>query len=169
MNYKILIEGQTLELPEEWAGTDSNLKAALTPYFPGAVNAKFMRSEPKDGVITVTVVKQAGTKGAETIIDDPQNLLFVRETDARKTSEPEDQVMRKLIDAREGMNPVVELHRLLEGKTLNQMGVEKLLQIDQDIDQALDVGRKERDSIDSTLSLLVNTEAKPAPIVMVGF
>ena len=81
-----------------------------------------MRSEPKDGVITVTVVKQAGTKGAETIIDDPQNLLFVRETDARKTSEPEDQVMRKLIDAREGMNPVVELHRLLEGKTLKPDG-----------------------------------------------
>ena len=36
MNYKILIEGQTLELPEEWAGTDSNLKAALTPLLSGS-------------------------------------------------------------------------------------------------------------------------------------
>lgn len=61
--YKITIEGQTLDLPAEIAATDEGLKAALQPFFPGAANAKFLRTE-KDGVVTVNVVKQAGTKGA---------------------------------------------------------------------------------------------------------
>lgn len=68
--YKVTIEGQTLELPAEIASDDAKLKAALQPFFPGAANAKFMRSEA-DGVETVNVVKQAGTKGRITLDVDP--------------------------------------------------------------------------------------------------
>lgn len=174
MIYKISIEGQTLDMPEEIAGDDGKLKSALSPYFPGAANAKFMRSEPKDGVITVTVVKQAGTKGVDietgkvylpdgnwSLIDDPMAPF--------RTQEPEDQVLRKLIDAPEGMNPVVELDRELEGKLLNQMSVEKLLELDAQIDQVTSEGRKERDNLDSMLRSFEHATPQPSTVVMSGF
>jgi len=62
-NYVISIEGQTIPMPMEVAMNDQLLKDALAPYWPGAANSKIMRGEPVDGVVTVTVVKQAGTKG----------------------------------------------------------------------------------------------------------
>jgi len=160
MNYKISIEGQTIELPEEIAGDDAKLKAALTPFFPGAANAKFMRTEPKDDVVTVTVIKQAGTKGLKAdliIIDDP----IIRE--------PQDQVLRRLIEAEEGINPVVDLNRAVEGKLLNQMGVEKLMALDKKIDLTVKEGRKERDDVETTLSLLEHAKPQPAESVSTGF
>lgn len=76
---KIKIEGQEIEMPAEIARDDTSLKNALSPYFPGAANAKFMRSEEKDGVITVTVVKQAGTKGAKVLrSEDKEGLTSVK-------------------------------------------------------------------------------------------
>ena len=120
MIYKISIEGQEIEMPEEIAGDDGSLKTALSPYFPGAANAKFMRSEPKDSVITVTVVKQAGTKGAE---DDVKQIFSHLESHLPESST--DQVMQKRIAAPQGVNPVVALDNEYEGKLLNQMSVEK--------------------------------------------
>lgn len=55
--------GQEFTLPEEWASDDSKLKQALKPLYPEVGDAKISR-ETKDGVMHVTVVKQAGKKGA---------------------------------------------------------------------------------------------------------
>jgi hypothetical protein len=63
MKYIASIEGQPIPLPENVALDDGKIKAALAPYFPAAANSKIMRSEPVDDVVTVTVIKQAGTKG----------------------------------------------------------------------------------------------------------
>lgn len=59
-----LPDGQELEIPDDIAKDDESLKNALAPYVPDIRNAKLNRST-KDGVMTVNVVKQAGTKGAE--------------------------------------------------------------------------------------------------------
>lgn len=63
LTYNISIEGQTIPMPAEIATNDQLLKDALAPYWPGAANAKIMRGDPVNGAVTVTVVKQAGTKG----------------------------------------------------------------------------------------------------------
>lgn len=165
MNYKISIEGQTIDLPEEIAGDDAKLRAALTPFFPGAANAKFMRTPPKDEVVTVTVIKQAGTKGSDhdlILIDGPLKPQ-------RELGDADDLVLRRLIEAEEGQNPVVDLNTALEGKTLNQLGIEKLLELDSEIDETLEVGRKERDRLENTLSLLKRTAPQPASSVPTGF
>ncbi len=63
LTYEISIEGQTIPMPAEIALDDKLLKDALAPYWPGAANSKIMRGDPVNGKVTVTVVKQAGTKG----------------------------------------------------------------------------------------------------------
>ena len=58
-----LPDNQELELPDEIAKDDEQLRNALAPYAPDVRNAKLTRST-KDGVMIVTVVKQAGTLGS---------------------------------------------------------------------------------------------------------
>lgn len=60
--YQITIEGQTIPVPPEIGSSDAAVKAALAPYFPDAANAMITRSEKGD-VVTVNVVKKAGSKG----------------------------------------------------------------------------------------------------------
>ncbi len=144
MRYKIQIEGQELELPEEVAGSDAQLKTALSPFFPGAANAKIMRLPEKDGVVVVQVIKQAGTKGADRPFD-------------------------RLVRAKAGTNPVVELHLKLADITLNQMPPDQLLVLDKQIGKAIEAGRQQRDNIGITAALLVEAEAREALTVPTGF
>lgn len=187
MKYMIKIEGQEIEMPEEIAGDDSSLKSALAPYFPGAANAKFMRSEPKDDVITVTVVKQAGTKGADSnsqlllrhdskitmILDEFRRAEdaggFQAVLDRLMQNSPTDQVLRKLIEAPEGINPVVALDNELEGQLLNQMGVERLIALNDEIDNVITIGQDELSKMETTLRGLDRIEAAPALSVVTGF
>jgi hypothetical protein len=185
MNYKISIEGQEIDMPEEIAGDDAALKSALSPYFPGAANAKFMRSEPKDGVITVTVVKQAGTKGASEesqlkvgskitkILDEfrraEDSSGFQVLLDRQMHNSPTDQVLQKLINAPQGINPVVALDNELEGRLLNQMGVEKLIALNDQIDEVISAGQDEFSKMESTLRGLDLIEAAPSLSVVTGF
>lgn len=176
MKYKIMIEGQEIEMPEEIAADDGALKSALSPYFPGAANARYTRSEPKDDVITVTVVKQAGTKGAspspiDVIIKRPgkqsPTLSFLYKT--LPTSD-DDQVLRKLIIAHEGINPVKELdHKLSNQPAMNQIPFEAMLKRDEEIREAIEIGEIEVSNMARTHKLLSETKPQPAPMVVSGF
>jgi hypothetical protein len=165
MKYKIMIEGQEIEMPEEIAGDDGALKSALSPYFPGAANAKFIRTEPKDNVITVTVVKQAGTKGS----GDDDALQILAHLDVALPGSLTSQVLIKLIETPEGINPVVALHRSLEGRTLNQMTVDQLMGLDDQIDEIIQSGLKEKMAIDSSLALITKIAPIPSKVVVTGF
>jgi hypothetical protein len=61
----ILPDQQKLEgFDDSIAGDDQMLKDALSQYVPEIRNAKLNRTT-KDGLMTVSVVKQSGTKGAD--------------------------------------------------------------------------------------------------------
>ena len=60
-----LPDGQQLDIPDDIASDDEMLKNALAPYVPDIRNAKLNRSTSSAGLMTVNVVKQAGTKGYE--------------------------------------------------------------------------------------------------------
>lgn len=67
---KLVIEGQTYDIPDEVAThgatvaeQDQHLLDVLRPNFELAANAT-LRRETKDGTLTITVVKAPGTKGA---------------------------------------------------------------------------------------------------------
>lgn len=136
--YKITIEGQTLEnLPAEIAGDDAKLKAALQPFFPGAANAKFMRSE-KDGVVTVNVIKQAGTKGRKCL---RANIFS-------------DRAVNALIGCPESRNPVITLEEELREFDPRKLSAEQMLALDGRIRKTLEEGQAQFDAILSAESRL---------------
>ncbi len=64
LKYIVSIEGQSIPVPAEMGSSDDLIKSALTPFFPGIATGKIHRGEAIDGVVTITIIKQAGTKGA---------------------------------------------------------------------------------------------------------
>lgn len=165
MKYKILIEGQTLDLEEDIAGDDGKLRSALTPYFPGAANAKFMRSEPKEDTISVTVVKQAGTKG----LLHADKIIFDEFDEFSELNLGMAESLYKLIASLEGVNPVAKMNEEMAGRTLNQLDAEQLLRVDDQIEDALTKGRKENDNLRATANLLIEADAQPSSVVVTGF
>ena len=165
MKYKILIEGQTLDLEEDIAGDDGKLRSALTPYFPGAANAKFMRSEPKEDTISVTVVKQAGTKG----LLHADKIIFDEFDEFSELNLGMAESLCKLIASLEGVNPVAKMNEEMAGRTLNQLDAEQLLRVDDQIEDALTKGRKENDNLRATANLLIEADAQPSSVVVTGF
>ena len=146
MKYIVSIEGQNIPMPEEVAGDDAKIKAMLAPYFPGAANSKIMRSEATNDTITITVIKQAGTKGSGSILD-------------------------KLISAKEQQNPVVEMHQAMMDidEKLVAYSTEALLELDEKIGKTLEIGNAERKEINTTLSLLRHSPARPSLCLVEGF
>src|SRR5215204_3414001 len=56
--------GQTFPLPVSIAADDNLIKRSLASVIPYIDTAKLERSEPKDGVVTITVTKTHAPKGA---------------------------------------------------------------------------------------------------------
>src|SRR5215208_4400328 len=56
--------GQTFPLPASIATDDNLIKRSLASVIPYIDTAKLERSEPKDGVVTITVTKTHAPKGA---------------------------------------------------------------------------------------------------------
>jgi UPF0288 family protein (methanogenesis marker protein 3) len=139
--YVIAIEGQNIDLPAEIAADDAKVKSALAPYFPGAANAKIMRAE-KDGVETVTVIKQAGTKGG---------------------------IVEALIACKPSRNPVAELYEELSGVTVNSIDPKNLLELDARVKTVIKRGEEQKKAVYAAERLLEKLEARPAKMVVTGF
>lgn len=140
--YKILIEGQTIPVPPEIGESDENVKKALAPFFPEAANAMITRTE-KDGVISVNVVKKAGSKG-----EGP---------------------LQRLLECPESRNPAVKLHQELTQRFPAGLDAEAMLELDQRIDKAIESGEQQGRQIEGTLQRLQKSRPVPAPVVVAGF
>src|SRR5215207_9564324 len=68
LTYKLNIQetGQTFPLPASIATDDNLIKRSLASVIPYIDTAKLERSEPKDGVLTITVTKTHAPKGGGT-------------------------------------------------------------------------------------------------------
>ena len=63
--------GQTIELPDEIASSDEQIRAALAPLYPAIANATISREQGADGQTVVKITKVAGTKGLQTAFEVP--------------------------------------------------------------------------------------------------
>lgn len=144
--FKVTIEGQTMDLPAEIAGDDVKLKQALSPYFPGAANAKIVRAEAGD-VVTVNVIKQAGTKGLFPLPETPLQIL---------TGLPESQ------------NPVMALYQELINVDPRSLSTEQQLDLDARVRGEVAEGENQRRDIQDTLRLLKVARAVPGNTVPEG-
>ena len=146
MNYLIKIEGQEIPVPEEIGKSDESVKQVLTPYYPQAANSLITRVQ-KDDLVTITVVKQAGTKGVMI---------------------PDEEILEGLIQCEGGKNSAVALYEVFR-ENIPFKDPYTLLRMSGEIDEALSKGQDEAHMCDQSFQRIVESQAQPASIVVPGF
>src|SRR5947207_2477705 len=127
---KVILDGQTIALPEEVVQTDDAVVRALTPLYPDVANAEIARRD-EQGETVITVVKRPGTKGAC------------------------QQVLQCLLDAPSEVNPAVSLCLALRRQHLEDATSDELLAQRERIDTAIEAGEAQLEDVRATLKRLV--------------
>ncbi len=144
MTYQIVIEGQTIPVPEEIGASDEAVKRALAPFYPDVANALVTRVT-KDELTTITVVKRAGTKGARS-------------------------PLQHLIDCKGGKNDAIALYEEIQAMETDEINDPmKMLEIDGRIEQAIESGKQQAESVVYAAQRLAKAIPQPAPVIVVGF
>ena len=152
--YVVMIEGQSIPVPEEVGVDDSLVRAALAPFFPDVANALITRKTTGE-TVTVNVVKKAGSKGGN-----PHPQPFFQ----RKKGEAFVEALR---EAPSGQNPAVALY--MEVMSFGKLDPVELLRMEGRIQKALESGLAQGEQVQAALALLRKAQAQPAAIVPVGF
>jgi hypothetical protein len=151
--YILKIEGQELTIPTEVGGLeDADLKRALTPMFPGAANSKIERVE-KDGTVTITVIKLAGSKG----------------NGRRSSSRKKGGGLAALLSCKSRRNPAVELYLEMHAQNVNALDPTGMIALADDIDSTLAAGIKQNQQVVVALARLVRAAPKEGMFVPAGF
>jgi hypothetical protein len=146
---KIRFEGQELTLAEEVASDDAKLRAALVTVYPSLATAEIHRTR-EDGVLVVTAVKRAGSKGAG--------------------GSAEDRVLGALVAAPHYVNPAVGVsHRLRLAERAGALDVVALLDERDEIHVAIQTGAADVDAVRSALSALRQSHPVSSTVVPEGF
>ena len=142
MQYIVSHENQNIPIPAELALNEANLRRALATIIPGIAEAK-INSTFKDDLTTITIVKTAGTKGA-----DP---------------------LSHLIQAAGGMNPVFVCYEKLKQIDPAALSAADIVLLDQQIEAAIESGEGQRDKIKTAFNRLKSATPQPSPVVILGF
>ncbi len=143
---KVILDGQTIAVPDDAAQTDADLIRALTPLYPDVANAEIARKD-ENGETVITVVKRPGTKGAS-------NRAMV---------------LQALLDAPSAVNPAISLCLALRRNHIEDASPDELLALREQIEDALDVGEAQIDAVRNSLKLLMSAAPVPSQHVPTGF
>jgi hypothetical protein len=146
--------GQTFPLPATIAPDDNLIKRSLASVIPYIDTAKLERSEPKDGVVTITVTKTHAPKGAGT----PGSSFSP--------------VIDSLIDSQQdGTNAVIRTFLDVEqmSKQIASYQPHQILQLKKKIEAAFKDGEKQDAAFKAIVNALTETSPQAARIVPVGF
>ena len=139
------IEQQELELDDAIAANDELLRQGLAPFYPFINNALIERKTDKDGQLVINVVKRAGTKGA--------------------TSTP----LSILIDTPEEVNSAITLAwQLKQREAIGQLETVNLVQMYEQIDDAISEGREEERLVDAAWSFLSRAAVQTSTLPVEG-
>ncbi len=142
----IILEGQRIATPDEIAQDDDKLREALAQFFPEAATASFTR-QIKEGELTVTVYKRAGTKGTELVL-----------------------VIQQLKDSPEEIHPARLLAWELEEKRLiGRRSIGYLLGCQPELRSVQEEVSHEMALLESFVRFLRNAPSTPATHVPEGF
>ena len=146
--------GQTFPLPAS-IGTDDNLiKRSLASVIPYIDTAKLERSEPKDGVVTITVTKTHAPKGAGI------------------TGSSFSPVIGSIIASQaDGTNPVIKTFLDVEqmSKEIAGYGPHQILELKKKIEAAFKAGEKQDETFKAVVNALIESSPQAARMVPVGF
>jgi hypothetical protein len=146
--------GQTFPLPASIATDDTLIKRSLASVIPYIDTAKLERSEPKDGVVTITVTKTHAPKGAgvtgssfSPVIDS----LIASEADGTNA------VIRTFLDVEQMSKEIAsyQSHQILELKKR--------------IEAAFKSGETQDDAFKAVVNSLIETSPQAARLVPMGF
>lgn len=138
-----LPDGQSFDFPDELAGDDAMLRAALASFVPEIRNADLKRGTV-GGVMTVNVIKRSGTKGAV--------------------------ILEALLAAPESLNPAIEMQQRLQAlETAGKLTLSDLLAQRGALAKAIDAGQKEVSRVNDALKVLKDADAQSAQTTPVGF
>jgi hypothetical protein len=146
--------GQTFPLPAAIATDDNLIKRSLASVIPYIDTAKLERSEPKDGMVTITVTKTHAPKGAGT----PGSSFFP--------------VVTSLIASEaDGTNAVIKTFLDVEqmSKEIARYQPHQILQLKKRIEIAFKEGEKQEAAFKAVMNLLVESSPQTARVVPVGF
>jgi hypothetical protein len=146
--------GQTFPLPASIATDDNLIKRSLASVIPYIDTAKLERSEPKDGVVTITVTKTHAPKGAGT----PGSFFSP--------------VISSLIDSQaDGTNTVIKTFLDVEqlGEEIASYGPHQILELKKQIEVAFKAGEKQNAAFKAVVSSLIESSPQAARVVPVGF
>jgi hypothetical protein len=151
--YILKIEGQELTVPPEVGGLeDVGLKRAPTLMFPSSANSKIERAE-KDGLVTITVIKMAGSKGKG------------RGSHSRKKGGG----LAALLSCKSRRNPAVDLYLEMHAQNVNALDPAGMIAFADDIDSTMAVGIKQNQQVLAALARLVRAAPKEGIFVPEGF
>ena len=146
--------GQTFPLPASIATDDNLIKRSLASVIPYIDTAKLERSEPKDGVVTITVTKTHAPKGAGT----PGSFFSP--------------VIDSLIASKDdGTNAVIKTFLDVEqmSKQIASYQPHQILALKKEIETAFKAGEKQDNAFKAIVSALIETSPQAARVVPVGF
>ena len=146
--------GQTFPLPTSIATDDNLIKRSLASVIPYIDTAKLERSEPKDGVVTISLTKTHAPKGA----GNPGSSFSP--------------VIASLIASEaDGTNAVIKTFLDVEqmSKEIASYQPHQILELKKHIESAVKVGEKQDVAFKAVVSSLAETSPQPARAVPVGF
>ena len=146
--------GQTFPLPASIATDDNLIKRSLASVIPYIDTAKLERSEPKDGVVTITVTKTHAPKGA----GNPGSSFSP--------------VLTSLIASEaDGTNAVIRTFLDVEqmSKEIASYKPHQILALKKQIEAAFKAGEKQDDAFKAVVNSLIETSPQAARVVPVGF
>jgi hypothetical protein len=146
--------GQTFPLPASIATDDNLIKRSLASVIPYIDTAKLERSEPKDGVVTITVTKTHAPKGAGT----PGSSFSP--------------VIASLIASKaDGTNAVLKTFLDVEqiSKQIASYQPHQVLELKKQIEAAFKAGEKTEERFKTIYNALKESAPQTARVVPVGF
>jgi hypothetical protein len=146
--------GQTFPLPASIGASDDLIKRSLASVIPYIDTAKLERSEPKDGVVTITVTKTHAPKGAG------------------KPGSSFSPVIASLIASQQdGTNAVIKTFLDVEqmSKQVASYQPHQILALKKEIEAAFKAGEKQDNAFKAIVSALIETSPQAARVVPVGF
>ena len=146
--------GQTFPLPTSIGANDDLIKRSLASVIPYIDTAKLERSEPKDGVVTITVTKTHAPKGAGT-----PGSSFSPVIDSLIASQ------------QDGTNAVIRTFLDVEqmSKQIASYQPHQILQLKKKIEAAFKDGEKQDAAFKAVVNSLIETSPQAARVVPVGF
>jgi hypothetical protein len=136
------------------AQDDNKVRAAMTPFFPGAANSIITRTtDQASDTVTVHVQKKAGTKGVAAGVAVAGGIDPVAH----------------LQQCEGGRNPAIVLWQEMERLRVGDVDPETMLALNDRISQAVDQGSKEAAAVDKALERIQKAQPIPGRSLMVGF